>query len=551
MWGIALTTGTVIHNMMDNPVIGIHAPCSSTTSSPSISIASHWRSVEQGLNMPDPKINSLKHDREPRLLDSWENEGGSLCSSADRSNPARVDSGLLSVAAKKWLDVLPSGILITCQDGQIIYANPACREMYGMTEAEMYGGTHWLDVIHPQDRKIIEAISPDDRNPSEASVFEARMVNRKNQLLWTRHKITSLTPEQPGHVRIHTIDDISAIKAGEKKVAAAIERLSSECDRARITLDCIGDAVISTDVEGRISYMNVVAEQLTGWSREKAQGLPFSKVFNVIDTTTREPVENPAQRAMNEAGTVQLASNASLLRADGSELEIEDSAAPILNASDQPAGAVVIFRDRRFSQATTNRMSYLAKHDMLTGLSNRVTLMERCEQALKLARRHDGQLALLFIDLDNFKTLNDSMGHKAGDRLLRVVARKLRACVRETDTVSRYGGDEFVILLNEIGDPEDAAKVAGKVLALVRRAFIFDQNIDLDLSIGISLYPRHGVDADTLLCKADAAMYHAKNDSRTHYSFFQPEMLHSNSAGFSKRIRNVIKRTDGHDLHGR
>ncbi len=484
------------------------------------------------------------------LQDEWENEGGSLRNPSDSDTPTGEDYGLPSAAALKLLDVLPSGILITNHNGQIIYANPACQHMCAMTEAEMCCGIHWSEVIYQQDRKTIDARHHDSWNTHEES-FEARMINRMNQLVWIRHNISSLTPGQKDSSFIHTIEDISTIRLGQEKVAASIAALSSECERARVTLDCIGDAVISTDPEGRVSYMNSVAEQLTGWSRETAHGLPFSQIFRVIDTTSREPAVNPAQQAIDEARTVQLAANASLLRADGSELEIEDSAAPILDASNKPSGAVVVFRDRRFSQAHTTRMTYLARHDPLTGLANRVMLMERCEHALNLARRHDSMLAVLFIDLDNFKALNDSLGHKAGDQLLSMVARRLLACVRETDTVCRYGGDEFVILLNEIAKPEDAARVASKIQSAARKCRFYGHTIDLDLSIGISLYPRHGVDADSLLCQADAAMYRAKSDSKMYYCFFNDGMLRPASDGTCPDASNVINRTDRHVLHGR
>ena len=307
--------------------------------------------------------------------------------------------------------------------------------------------------------------------------------------------------------------------------AANAEVLFEEKERAQVTLNSIGDAVISTDVGGRVTNLNTVAERLTGWSLEEAAGQPLEEVFRVADSTTRESVQNPMTLAIRENKTVGLTSNCVLIRRDGTEAAIEDSAAPIHDRRGHVTGAVMVFRDVSMARALSLKMAHLAQHDSLTDLPNRILLNDRLTQALALARRHQQRLALLFLDLDRFKNVNDSLGHAIGDRLLQSVAGRLLACVRSSDTVSRQGGDEFVILLSEVARPEDAAVSAGKILlALSMPHRIDQQDLHLAASIGVVTCPEDGTEADTLLKHADLAMYRAKDSGRNTYRFFEPDM---------------------------
>jgi diguanylate cyclase (GGDEF)-like protein/PAS domain S-box-containing protein len=302
---------------------------------------------------------------------------------------------------------------------------------------------------------------------------------------------------------------------------AAEEALFLERERAQVTLDSIADAVLSTDAAGNVTYLNAVAESLLGWSREEAGGRPIDEVFRVVDGATgHPPARNPLELAMERNVPVGLAANSVLVRRDGAEIAIEDSAAPIHGRDGAVVGAVMVFRDVSASRKVMARMSHLAQHDFLTDLPNPVLLDDRIAQAIALARRHDKQLAVLFIDLDRFKDVNDSLGHGAGDKLLQSVAQRLKACVRGSDSVSRKGGDEFVVLLSEITHEEHAARSAEKIIAAVTAAHpIEGRELDVTASIGIALYPRDGADAEILLKAADAAMYRAKAGGRNQYRF--------------------------------
>lgn len=289
----------------------------------------------------------------------------------------------------------------------------------------------------------------------------------------------------------------------------------AEVERARVTLDSIADGVICTDVRGDVTYLNVAAANMTGWSRDEAHGRPFAEVLPIVDGRTREHPIHPLERAVRDAETVFLAKNVVVIRRDGSELPIEDSTAPIRDSDGLVTGAVMVFRDVSKARARELELTRLAHHDPLTLLPGRTLLNDRLSQALSRARRHRRLVAVLFLDLDRFKRVNDSYGHAIGDKLLCETGKRLTAAVRDSDTVSRYGGDEFVIVLSELQHAADAALHAEKVHArLSVPHFIGKRQVCTQVSIGISLFPRDGQDAETLIECADFAMYRAKVGGR-------------------------------------
>jgi len=305
----------------------------------------------------------------------------------------------------------------------------------------------------------------------------------------------------------------------------AADALFEERERAEVTLNSIGDAVMSTDVAGNVTYLNVVAEAMTGWSRQEAAGRPLEEVFHIIDGATRRVAPNPMALAIQENKTVSLTPNCVLVRRDGAEAAIEDSAAPIHNRHGEVTGAVIVFHDVSKARALTTRLSYLAQHDSLTDLPNRILFKDRLTEAIGLAHRYRRELAVLFLDVDRFKHINDSLGHAIGDRLLQSVAHRLRACVRASDTVSRQGGDEFVVLLTEVAHAQDAAVTAEKILLALHAPHRIDEHdLHITVSIGIVTYPGDGIDVEVLMKNADFAMYHAKDSGRDNYQFFKPAM---------------------------
>ncbi|MGY6554337.1 MAG: diguanylate cyclase domain-containing protein [Wenzhouxiangella sp.] len=448
-------------------------------------------------------------------------------------------TSLTHSASVELLDALPTASLITDQSNRIIYANPAYLGLLANLPIRL-GKTDILELVDPRDRDIITNHLRQARPLQSPGEVELRLISPTGEPIWTRWFSAGLNEKKFFGSVIHSIDNISDRKASALANHEALAMLSVDSERARVTLECIGDAVISTDSAGKISYMNPVAEQLTGWSRWQARGLAFTEIFRVVHSGTRRTVVNPAQEAIDTGRIVQLAADSRLLRIDGSELEIEDSAAPILDSQGQVTGAVVIFRDRQFSRTTASRMSHLARHDHLTGLVNRVALQDHFEQAIKYARRRKSKLAVIFIDLDRFKSVNDALGHDAGDKLLQKVAAELKGCVRESDTVCRYGGDEFLVLLGEICRTKDAIRIAEKVSRTLHASLECSPYGELGLSLGVSIYPLHGKSPEVLIQRADMAMYSAKAQGGGVKCFdekaSQPTLVKS---GRSKEVRRT------------
>jgi diguanylate cyclase (GGDEF)-like protein/PAS domain S-box-containing protein len=291
-------------------------------------------------------------------------------------------------------------------------------------------------------------------------------------------------------------------------------------DMFEIMLNSIGDAVLAVDRRGRAIYLNAVAEQLTGWSSSRAVGRSIQEVFHTVDSDTRRPRNGLSSRAIAEGRTVALELGGILIREDGSELAIEESAAPIRNTRGSIIGAVIVFHDARQSRVINDRISYLAYHDPLTGLPNRLLLLERLSQAVGMAERYHKQIALLFIDLDHFKAVNDAFGHTVGDDVLRAVSMELLCRLRTTDTLARIGGDEFVVLLTQIEHAADAGHVAANLVhACASQPTLCGRGLDITLSIGVSTYPEDGLDAGALMQCADEAMYRAKAGGRNGFEF--------------------------------
>jgi len=348
----------------------------------------------------------------------------------------------------------------------------------------------------------------------------------------------------PGHLNSYSLPR-ALRNAIERK--AVEDALFVEKERAVVTLNSIGDAVLCTDISGNITYLNLVAETMTGWCREEAIGKPLAEVFQIVDGGTRKTARDPMEMAVEQNRTVGLTVNCILIRRDGFESAIEDSAAPIHDRIGRVIGAVIVFHDVSAARAMSHQMTHSAQHDVLTNLPNRMLLNDRITQTISLARRQNRSFAVLFLDLDHFKYINDSLGHAAGDQLLQSVSKRLLSTVRGSDTVSRQGGDEFVILLSEMTHPEDAATSANKILfSLTAPHSAGGQDLHIDGSVGISIYPEDGKDAETLIKNADTAMYHAKESGRNNFQFFKLEMNLKvvERQSLESRLRRALERKE-------
>jgi PAS domain S-box-containing protein len=262
-----------------------------------------------------------------------------------------------------------------------------------------------------------------------------------------------------------------ALQTSEATLLANAEALFEEKERAQVTLNSIGDGVLSTDFRSRIIFLNNIAERMTGLTQAEAAGQLLDGVLLIVDSKTREPRRSPAIQAIIEDRTVRTDAQCVLIHRDGAESAVEVSASPIHDKQGGVVGAVVVVHDVTQARDLTVKLARLALEDSLTGLPNRTLLADRLENALQLTQRSGNAVSLLFVDLDRFKSVNDSLGHSVGDRLLRAVADRLRACVRSSDTVSRYGGDEFIILLPNVAHDGDSALCADKILTSMDAPF--------------------------------------------------------------------------------
>jgi diguanylate cyclase (GGDEF)-like protein/PAS domain S-box-containing protein len=301
----------------------------------------------------------------------------------------------------------------------------------------------------------------------------------------------------------------------------AEQNLYKEKQQALVTLESIGDGVITTDMESKVTYLNPIAEKMTGWQLEEAKGRPILEVFRILNESTRKLAPNPVDVVLAHGSVCGIANHTIVVSKTGQEFAIEDSAAPIISVDGETLGVVLVFHDVSNAKRMAEKMSYLAEHDFLTDLPNRLLLTDRITQALSSAKRKNSRIAILYLDIDHFKKINDTLGHEVGDQLLKQLSHKLRGCIRDMDTISRQGGDEFVVLISEFESPVAPADIAQKLLNEANNTFqVGLHELNISASVGIAMYPEDGDNADLLMRNADAAMYYAKGLGRNNYQFF-------------------------------
>ncbi|RJQ24318.1 MAG: GGDEF domain-containing response regulator [Nitrospiraceae bacterium] len=312
------------------------------------------------------------------------------------------------------------------------------------------------------------------------------------------------------------------------------------------TLRSIGDAVIAADENINITFMNKTAEDMTGWKQEDAIGKKLTEVFNIKGEETRTVEWVLANKVLKEGVIINLAEDSLLITRDSKEIPISDSAAPIKEEHGIP-GIVIVFRDITDRKQLEEALIFRDCHDSLTGLPNRGLFIDRLSLKIADAHRNNRQLAVLFLDLDRFKRINDTLGHFVGDMLLKKVSEKIRTCIRESDTIARIGGDEFSILLPDIGNAVDAGVSAEKILATFETPYrINGHELNISTSIGISMYPDDGLHFEELMKNADIAMYQAKEKGRNNYQFYDPavNVRTLELIALENMLRQAIKRDE-------
>ena len=408
------------------------------------------------------------------------------------------------------------GILVHV-DGRIVFANRRLAEICGYDLSDILKLTIG-DLVRPDEQPKIHG-RYQSRLKGEAVPGQYETIAVRKDGSEIAIEITAALSAWRGQPAIIVIvRDVASRKHAEAE-------LFQEKERAQVTLESIGDGVITTDIEGRIEYLNPVAEALTGWNLASAEGQTLLNVFQAKDGNTRKPLPDPVQRCLKEQRSIHYPDTAQLMHRSGyREFSIEITASPIRNHAGQVIGAVLVLHDVTSLRNMARQMAWQARHDPLTGLINRGEFELRLEQALVSARSGHTQHALCYLDLDQFKIVNDTCGHIAGDELLKQLTVHLQARVRETDTLARLGGDEFGILLEHcpIEEASDTAEVLREVVKKFRFAWQ-DKVFEIGASIGVVPISTDSGSIVDVLSAADSACYVAKDQGRNRIHVYQSE----------------------------
>ncbi len=465
-------------------------------------------------------------DREPRRLNGTQREMLRLLAGvASRALEQRLaarkrDESAAAVTqvlrrlltSEGWFRALsessPLGVYATDRDGACTYTNARWQEIFGLTQEQSLGAG-WSAGIHPDDRA---GVYTEWQRAVAAGVefdLQCRLLHKDGTVRFVRSRARGVDGAEGAVVAfVGSLEDITE----RRRIEAELTR---QAQLLRVTLHSIGDAVITTDAQGAVLWLNPAAERLTGWPSGEAAGRPVLEVFNIVDETTRAPAPDPVAACLADARATRPAQATALVARDGTERGIEESGAPIRSDEGAVLGVVLVFRDVTERRRLAAEISHRATHDALTGLVNRAELELRVRQELARAQEDGGVHALLAIDLDQFKIVNDACGHAAGDLLLQQVSKLLSSSVRAHDTVARLGGDEFAIILEHCTLAQ-AQGVAQKICdRMADHRFVHEgRQFRVGTSIGLVPLDDRWASAAPILQAADAACYAAKEAGR-------------------------------------
>ena len=424
----------------------------------------------------------------------------------------------------------------------VMHYSPRWQALMGFTQEDIERESpDWKKLVHMDDLARVQ-MKLREHLAGKTEVFESvhRMRRRDGQWRWMQCRAKGLLDDKGRLRRLVGVEtDITEQKIYE-------EALFREKESAQITLQSIGDGVVTTDDQCNIEYMNPVAEELTGWSIDDATGCPIDDVFRGFHEETCEPIENPLSVAIRRNRSIKSVRPMLLIRKDGNELYIESTASPIRNDRGDVTGGALVFHDVSEARELNRRLSYHASHDILTGLVNRREFEHCLERALKSAKARETSYALCYLDLDQFKIINDSCGHNAGDTLLSQLGALLKSKIRWRDTLARLGGDEFGLLL-ESCSLDEALKTAETLRESIREhKFTWEERqFSLGVSIGVVPITAENEDVAALLSAADSAAQAAKEAGRNRvYSYQEHDidlMRRRREMQWAARINNALE----------
>ena len=425
-------------------------------------------------------------------------------------------------------------------DTTLTFVNAAYAQFFGKTAQELIG-QRFIAFLSATEQAAVEAQLAAFALAAPSRQYEHQTLRADGAARWHLWHDFALFDERGKVTHFQSVGvDITSRKQAE-------EALFEEKERAQVTLHSIGDAVITTDRASIVQYLNPVAEALTGWPSAEARGRPLSEVFNIIDEQSREAAPDPVARCLQQGRIVGLANHTILISRSGKEYDIDDSAAPIRGWDGQVLGAVLVFHDITASRQLARQLAHDATHDPLTGLVNRAEFEKRLERALSSAQHYGARHALCYLDLDQFKRVNDLAGHAAGDELLKQVNSLLAGMFRERDTLARIGGDEFGLLLDNC--PVDRAYIIAEAVVGAVRDYRFHwegNTYQIGVSIGLVPITAQATSTAELLAQADIACYAAKGLGRNQVHIYQQadresSLRHSETLG-AAGLRDALEK---------
>ncbi len=399
------------------------------------------------------------------------------------------------------------------------YFSPRFKQLLGYEPDDAEGAqATLLSRLHLSESETFRHALQAHIDTGIALDVELRLMIKAGEYRWFRVRGQSVRDAVGRPIRMAgALTDVT-----DRKIAAA--ELFAEKERAQVTLASIADGVITTDTEGWVTYLNPVAESLTGWVSHNAYGLPVQALFRLVDEANRKPVPSPIELVLREERSTDSNTQMLLQRNDGVEIPIVQSAAPIRDRAGQVVGVVLVLHDVSRERQYAAKLSYQASHDSLTGLINRSEFERRLGLALQSAAQHNQQHAVLYLDLDQFKVVNDTCGHAAGDQLMRQVSGLLQQALRDDDTLARLGGDEFGVLLENC--PADVAVRIADKLRQTLADFHFAW-AHLSFNIGVSIGLVNVTDGLFTLAEvlraADTACYMAKEKGRNRVQVYHAD----------------------------
>jgi len=391
--------------------------------------------------------------------------------------------------------------------GELTWSAQTCR-IHGVPADHSPSVSEAINFYAPEARPVIEAAVAQAMATGQGWDLELPFIPGDGRRIWVR-AVGNADFEDGKPVRLTgALQDITERRA-------LIAELAEQHELLRVTLQSIGDAVITTDAAGIVTWLNPAAERMTGWLNDEARGRRVGQVFHIVNEETRLPTENPVATCLAQGKVAGLANHTILISRDGDEFGIEDSAAPIRNQRGEVLGVVLVFHDVTEQRRLSGEMSYRASHDSLTGLVNRAEFETRLNRVLSKAHEDRSEHALLFIDLDQFKLVNDACGHSVGDQLLQQVSNLLGEAVRARDTLARLGGDEFAVILEHCS-AEQAQRVAQQICERMDDFRFMHDERRFRIGASIGLVPvdnRWGTTA-AVIQAADTSCYAAKEAGR-------------------------------------